>query len=432
MIWNEQYECMPVEELKTLQLKRLRETVERVYHKVPYYRKKMDALKVKPADIQKLGDLTKLPFMIKKDLRDNYPYGLFTVPLREIVRLQASSGTTGKPTVVGYTKGDLERWSELMARSLVSAGADHDALVQNAFSYGLFTGGLGVHYGAERIGASIIPISVGKTKRQVMMMQEFGATMLASTPSYALHLAEAMEEMDIDQGSLALKTGVFGAEPWSDNMRREIEHNLGIKAYDLYGLSEIMGPGVSCECEVQNGLHINEDHFIAEIIDPLTGEVLPAGQYGELVLTTLTKEAVPLIRYRSRDISMLLEDSCPCGRTHLRMARVTGRSDDMLIIRGINVFPSQIESVLLEIAEIEPHYLLVVDRVGNLDTLEVMVEISDKMFSDEMKKLDQMEKRINRALESSLGIAVKVRLVEPKTIERSETKAKRVVDLRKF
>lgn len=432
MIWNEQYECMPVEELKALQFKRLRETVERVYHKVPYYRKKMDALKVKPADIQKLGDLTKLPFMIKKDLRDNYPYGLFTVPLREIVRLQASSGTTGKPTVVGYTKGDLERWSELMARSLVSAGADHDALVQNAFSYGLFTGGLGVHYGAERIGASIIPISVGKTKRQVMMMQEFGATMLASTPSYALHLAEAMEEMDIDQGSLALKTGVFGAEPWSDNMRREIEHNLGIKAYDLYGLSEIMGPGVSCECEVQNGLHINEDHFIAEIIDPLTGEVLPAGQYGELVLTTLTKEAVPLIRYRSRDISMLLEDSCPCGRTHLRMARVTGRSDDMLIIRGINVFPSQIESVLLEIAEIEPHYLLVVDRVGNLDTLEVMVEISDKMFSDEMKKLDQMEKRINRALESSLGIAVKVRLVEPKTIERSETKAKRVVDLRKF
>ena len=432
MIWNEQYECMPVEELKTLQLKRLRETVERVYHKVPYYLKKMDGLKVKPADIQKLGDLTKLPFMIKKDLRDNYPYGLFTVPLREIVRLQASSGTTGKPTVVGYTKGDLGRWSELMARSLVSAGADHDALVQNAFSYGLFTGGLGVHYGAERIGASIIPISVGKTKRQVMMMQEFGATMLASTPSYALHLAEAMEEMDIDQGSLALKTGVFGAEPWSDNMRREIEHNLGIKAYDLYGLSEIMGPGVSCECEVQNGLHINEDHFIAEIIDPLTGEVLPAGQYGELVLTTLTKEAVPLIRYRSRDISMLLEDSCPCGRTHLRMARVTGRSDDMLIIRGINVFPSQIESVLLEIAEIEPHYLLVVDRVGNLDTLEVMVEISDKMFSDEMKKLDQMEKRINRALESSLGIAVKVRLVEPKTIERSETKAKRVVDLRKF
>jgi len=425
-------ECMDRGTLQEIQLKRLVETVKRVYTSVPYYRKKMQELGLIPEDIKDLSDLQKLPFTTKQDLRDNYPYGLFAVPLSEIVRIHASSGTTGKPTVVGYTKHDIGIWSEVMARTLVAAGADKHSFVQIAYGYGLFTGGLGVHYGAERIGASVIPISSGNTKRQIQLMVDFGTTLLACTPSYALYLAETMEEMGIDKSQLKLKSGVFGAEPWSENMRKEIESKLNIKAYDIYGLSEIIGPGVAFECEYQCGMHINEDHFLPEIINPETGEVLDEGEYGELVFTTITKEGLPLIRYRTRDITALHYDRCKCGRTLVRMEKVIGRTDDMIIIRGVNVFPSQIESVLLEMGEVEPHYQLIVDRVNNLDVLEVLVEVSERMFSDEVKKLEQLEKKITKAIEDTLGISVKVRLVEPKTIERSEGKARRVIDKRKI
>jgi len=425
-------ECMDRGTLQEIQLKRLVETVKRIYTSVPYYRKKMQELGLIPEDIKDLSDLQKLPFTTKQDLRDNYPYGLFAVPLSEIVRIHASSGTTGKPTVVGYTKHDIGIWSEVMARTLVAAGADKHSFVQIAYGYGLFTGGLGVHYGAERIGASVIPISSGNTKRQIQLMVDFGTTLLACTPSYALYLAETMEEMGIDKSQLKLKSGVFGAEPWSENMRKEIESKLNIKAYDIYGLSEIIGPGVAFECEYQCGMHINEDHFLPEIINPETGEVLDEGEYGELVFTTITKEGLPLIRYRTRDITALHYDRCKCGRTLVRMEKVIGRTDDMIIIRGVNVFPSQIESVLLEMGEVEPHYQLIVDRVNNLDVLEVLVEVSERMFSDEVKKLEQLEKKITKAIEDTLGISVKVRLVEPKTIERSEGKARRVIDKRKI
>ncbi|ADL42349.1 Phenylacetate--CoA ligase [Caldicellulosiruptor obsidiansis OB47] len=430
--WDEHMECMDRNNLQEIQFKRLVETIKRVYTNVPYYRKKMQERGIIPEGIKSLDDLRKLPFTTKQDLRDNYPYGLFAVPLSEIVRIHASSGTTGKPTVVGYTKHDIGIWSEVMARTLVAAGADKHSFVQIAYGYGLFTGGLGVHYGAERIGASVIPISSGNTRRQIQIMVDFGTTVLACTPSYALYLAETMEEMGIDKSQLKLKSGVFGAEPWSENMRKEIETKLNIKAYDIYGLSEIIGPGVSFECEYQCGMHINEDHFLPEIINPETGEVLGEGEYGELVFTTITKEGLPLIRYRTRDITALHYDRCRCGRTLVRMEKVIGRTDDMIIIRGVNVFPSQIESVLLEMGEVEPHYQLIVDRVNNLDVLEVLVEVSERMFSDEVKKLEQLEKKITKAIEETLGISVKVRLVEPKTIERSEGKAKRVIDKRKI
>ncbi len=430
MYWNTRYETMAREELGQLQLERLQVTVERAYYNVPHYRRAMQQAGVEPGDIRSLEDLKKLPFTTKQDLRDNYPYGMFAVPLSEIVRIHSSSGTTGKPTVVGYTRQDINTWSELMARSLVCGGATKDDVIHNAYGYGLFTGGLGVHYGAERLGASVIPISGGNTKRQVMIMKDYGSTVLTCTPSYALFLAEVIREMGLTPGDLRLKCGIFGAEPWSDNMRKEIEKKLGISAIDIYGLSEVIGPGVSIECEQKNGLHIWEDHFLPEIIDPDTGEPLPYGTPGELVFTSLTKEALPVIRYRTRDISMLSVEPCSCGRTHVRMRRVSGRTDDMLIIRGVNVFPSQVESVLLEIGETEPHYMLIVDREGTLDTLEVWVEVSEQMFSDQVRQLEAKENRIRAEIESTLGLTVKVKLVEPKTIERSEGKAKRVIDRR--
>lgn len=430
--WDEHMECVDRDALRDIQLKRLMETVKRVYTSVPYYRKKMQEIGLIPEDIRCLEDLKKLPFTTKQDLRENYPYGLFAVPLSEIVRIHASSGTTGKPTVVGYTRYDIGIWSEVMARTLTAAEGDKNSFIQIAYGYGLFTGGLGVHYGAERIGASVIPTSSGNTRRQIQLMVDFGTTLLACTPSYALYLAETLEEMGIDKTQLKLKSGVFGAEPWSENMRKEIETKLSIKAYDIYGLSEIIGPGVAFECEYQCGMHINEDHFLPEIIDPDTGEVLEEGRYGELVFTTITKEGMPLIRYRTRDITALHYDRCKCGRTFVRMEKVIGRTDDMIIIRGVNVFPSQIESVLLEMGEVEPHYQLIVDRVNNLDVLEVLVEVSERIFSDEIRRLEQLESRLTRAIEDTLGISVKVRLVEPKTIERSEGKAKRVIDKRKF
>lgn len=432
MYWNAKFECMPREELQELQLERLQQTVERAYHNVPHYRKAMQEAGAEPGDIRSLQDLQKLPFTYKTDLRDNYPYGMFAVPLSEVVRIHSSSGTTGKPTVVGYTRNDLNVWSELMARSLTCGGATKNDVIHNAYGYGLFTGGLGIHYGAEKIGASVIPISGGNTKRQVMIMKDYGSTVLTCTPSYALNIAEVMEEMGITPEDLKLKVGIFGAEPWSDNMRKEIEHKLGILALDIYGLSEIIGPGVAIECPAKQGLHIFEDHFIPEIINPDTGEVLPYGSVGELVFTSLTKEALPMIRYRTRDISSLSLEECSCGRTHVRMKRVSGRTDDMLIIRGVNVFPSQIESVLLEIGQTEPHYQIIVDRVGTLDTIEVLVEVSASFFSDEVRRLEELEKKIRGEIETTLGLTVKVRLVEPKTIERSEGKAKRVIDRRKI
>lgn len=433
MIWNEKYECMPREERQELQLERLKATVENVFFNVPHYRKVMQYAGVEPHDIQTLEDIRKLPFTVKEDLRDNYPYGMLAVPLSEIVRIHSSSGTTGKPTVVGYTRNDINNWAELMARSLVSGGATRNDVIHNAYGYGLFTGGLGVHHGAERLGASVIPVSGGNTKRQVMIMRDFGSTVLTCTPSYALVIAETMEEMGISKDEMKLKYGIFGAEPWSENMRLEIEKKLGISAVDIYGLSEVVGPGVAVECQCKNGLHVQEDHFIIEVIDPDTGEPLPEGEEGELVFTSLMKEGLPIIRYRTRDIASIINEPCPCGRTSVRMSRVSGRTDDMLIIRGVNVFPSQVESILLDIGQTEPHYLLVVDRVNNLDVLTVKVEVSESLFaSDEVRKLEKLGKDISSALQTGLGISVNVQLVEPKTLERSEGKAKRVVDNRKF
>jgi phenylacetate-CoA ligase len=429
-MWNQEIETMPRAELERMQAERLRKTVERVYHNVPFYRQKLDQAGIKPEDIKTAKDVQKLPFTTKQDLRDNYPFGLFAVPQDEVIRIHASSGTTGKMTVVGYTKNDIATWSEVMARTLGSGGVTRKDIVQVAYGYGLFTGGLGAHYGAERIGASVIPISGGNTKRQLQIMADFGTTVLACTPSYALYMAEGAVEEGVNIKDFPLKFGFFGAEPWSNNMRKEIEEKLNIKAYDIYGLSEVMGPGVSSECMEQNGLHVWEDHFLVEVIDPATGEVLPYGEKGELVFTCITKEALPLIRYRTRDISILNNELCRCGRTHLRMNRVMGRTDDMLIIRGVNVFPSQIESVLLEIGETEPHYQLIVDRDGNLDDLEIWVEVSERLFSDEVRKLEEIETRIRREIQSTLGISARVKLVEPKTIARSEGKAKRVIDRR--
>ena len=431
MIWNDDFETLPREALESLQLKRLQQTVEKVYATVPFYRKSFDNAGIKPADVKSLNDLQRLPFTLKQDMRDSYPYGLFAVPLEQIVRIHASSGTTGKPTVVGYSRRDIENWTELMARSFVAAGTNRGDIIHNAYGYGLFTGGLGAHYGAERVGASVIPMSGGNTKKQLMIMQDFGSTVLTCTPSYSLYLAEVAAEEGIDIHDLKLKVGIFGAEPWSEKMRQEIETKLNIKAIDIYGLSEIMGPGVGIECiEAQNGLHIWEDHFIPEIINPETGEVLPDGEKGELVITTITKEGIPLIRYRTRDITRLIKEPCICGRTHARIERLSGRSDDMLIIRGVNVFPSQIESVLFNIDGVEPHYQLIVERDGNLDTLEVQVEVNEQTFSDEIKVLQGLTNRIKKDIKDLLGVTCKVRLVEPKTITRSEGKAKRVIDNR--
>ena len=432
MYWNQKYECMEKEELKQLQLERLKQTLERAYHNVPHYRNVMQDAGVEPSQLVSLDGFSKFPFTKKQDLRDNYPYGMFAVGLNEVVRIHSSSGTTGKPTVVGYTRNDINMWSELMARSLMSAGAQKEDVIHNAYGYGLFTGGLGVHYGAEKIGASIIPISGGNTKRQVMIMKDYGSTILTCTPSYALYIAEVIEEMGLSPEDFKLKAGVFGAEPWSENMRVEIEQRLGMLAIDIYGLSEIIGPGVAVECKYKNGLHVMEDHFYVEIIDPKTEETVLPGERGELVFTSLTKEALPIIRYRTGDISRFILGDCECGRTTARIGRIEGRTDDMLIIRGVNVFPSQIEHVLLEIGEIEPHYQLIVDRVGNLDILEVQVEVSESMFSDEVKKLEVLSKKIRREIESLLGVTVSVKLVEPKTIARSEGKAKRVIDKRKI
>ena len=435
MIWNEEYETMPREALEALQLKRLRATVERVYATVPFYRRRLKEAGVTPDNIKSLEDLRRIPFTTKDDLRDNYPYGLFAVPLKQVVRIHASSGTTGKPTVVGYTRRDLDTWSELMARSLASAGTTKDDVVHNAYGYGLFTGGLGVHYGAERIGATVIPMSGGNSKRQVMVLQDFRSTVITCTPSYALHLAEVAEEMGVDPKSTSLRVGVLGAEPWTEEMRREIEERWGIQAIDIYGLSEIIGPGVSIECEeAKNGLHIFEDHFLPEIIDPETGEVLPYGEEGELVITTLTKEAFPLLRYRTRDITSLIHEPCICGRTLVRMKRVRGRTDDMLVIRGVNVFPSQIEEIIVATKGVEPHYLLVVDRdpKTRLDTLEVQVEVSEEIFSDEVRKLQALARKMEKDIKEMLGISARVKLVEPKTLQRFEGKAKRVIDNRKL
>lgn len=430
--WDIEKECMSKKDLEALQTRRLKETVYRMYAFVPAYKEKMDKAGVKPEHINSLDDIKLLPFTTKQDLRDNYPFNLFAVPMSEVIRIHSSSGTTGKPTVVGYTKKDLEIWAELMARALCSAGAHNRSMIQNAYGYGLFTGGLGVHYGAEKLGASVIPSSGGNTKRQIMLMQDFGTTVLTCTPSYALFMAEVMEEMGIDPADLKLQSGIFGAEPWSENMRKQIEKSLQLDAYDIYGLSEIIGPGVAIECSCKSGLHIAEDHFIAEIIDPVTEEVLPDGEHGELVISAVTKEALPILRYRTRDLTSLNREVCECGRTHVRMQKVLGRSDDMVIIRGVNVFPSMVESVLLEIPGVEPHYVLVVDRQGTLDILEVQVEVSEEIFSDEVRKLEELGAIIRRELESALGVGVKVRLVEPKSIERSEGKAKRVIDNRKL
>ena len=423
---------MDLDGIKHVQSERLRETVERVYFNVPYYRHKMQEAGLGPESIQSIDDIAKLPFTTKQDLRDNYPFGLFAVPMSEIVRVHASSGTTGKPTVVGYTRNDIATWSEVMARTLTSAGANRNDFIQVAYGYGLFTGGLGLHYGGEKIGASVIPISGGNTVRQIQLMHDFGSTVLACTPSYALFLAEAIQESGIKRDELKLRVGVFGAEPWTENMRREIEDKLRIKAIDIYGLSEVIGPGVASECMIQEGLHINEDHFYPEVIDPKTLKVLPQGSTGELVFTTITKEGLPLIRYRTRDLTRLNYDKCKCGRTMVRMEKCLGRSDDMLIIRGVNLFPSQVESVLLEMSEIKPHYLLIVDRINNLDTLELKVEVDEAFFQDKISQLESLRQKLQNNLENSLGLGIKVTLVEPKIIERSEGKSRRLIDKRKF
>ena len=432
MIWNKFIECMDREKLTKLQGERLHAMVERLYYNVPFYRGKFQEKGIEPGDIKCIEQLKDLPFTIKQDLRDNYPFGMFAVPHSDVVRLHASSGTTGRPTVVGYTRRDLDTWSEVVARSITGAGGGKNDVLHIAYGYGLFTGGLGLHYGAEKIGAAVVPISGGNTQRQLQLMHDFGSTILACTPSYALYLAEALAEAGITTDQLKLKAGIFGAEPWTQEMRMEIEKKLNIKAIDIYGLSEIIGPGVACECMCQDGLHVYEDHFYPEIVDPETLEVLPEGKIGELVFTCFTKEALPLLRYRTRDLTQLKYEKCDCGRTMVRMQKCLGRSDDMLIIRGVNVFPSQIETVLLEMSETKPHYLLFVDRVNNLDVLEIWVEVEDQFFSDEIKKLEGLRKKIQHNIESVLGINAAIKLVEPKTIERSEGKAKRVIDKRKL
>ena len=430
--WNEEVECMEPEKLKNWQEENLCKVIQRVYNNVPYYRDKMIAAAIKPEDIKTLDDLAKLPFTYKTDLRANYPFNTFAVPREEVVRVHASSGTTGKQTVVAYTRKDLEIWSECTARCLTSVGIGKDDIVHVAYGYGLFTGGLGAHAGAETVGAITVPASGGNTARQIQLLIDFGATALCCTPSYALFLADELEKQGYSKNDLKLTVGVFGAEPWTEEMRAQIEHKLGIKACDIYGLSEIIGPGVAMDCLECNGLHIMADHFIPEIIDPETEEVLPAGQQGELVFTCITKEAMPLIRYRTRDLSRLTYEKCTCGRTSPRMEKVTGRSDDMLIIRGVNVFPSQIESVLLKYSEIEPHYMIYIERRNNLDYMEIQIEMKSDLFADEIRKIEDLERRLDREIDSVLGISANVKLVEPMTVPRSEGKAVRVIDRRKI
>jgi len=431
-VYNPDIEAMDRQKLAQLQLDRLKDTVKRCEENVPFYRHKLKEAGMSWKDLKSLDDAARLPFTTKDDLRENYPFGLFAVPTGDIVRIHASSGTTGTPTVVGYTSRDIEVWAELVARALVSCNADSSDIVQVAYGYGLFTGGLGLHYGVEKLGASVIPISGGNTKRQIRMMADLGSTVLCCTPSYALFMAETAQEMDVDFKQLRLKSGIFGAEPWSDQMRDKIERLLNLSAFDIYGLSEVMGPGVSVECSEKNGLHIFEDAFLAETIDPATSEKLPGGRQGELVFTTINKFGMPLIRYRTRDVTTLDDTPCPCGRTHVRMKRVSGRSDDMLIIRGVNVFPSQIETVLMQIEGISPHYQIIVERVGGLDMLEVQVEVSEEMFSDRIKALEELQQIITDEIESYLGIGAKVKLMEPRSIARSEGKAVRVVDNREI
>lgn len=431
MMWNETKECMSRDEMTAMQSARLKKLVNRVYHNVEFYRKKMQELGVEPGDINGIEDIKKLPYTTKTDLRDNYPFGLFSAPGSEIVRVHASSGTTGKATVVGYTRRDIDIWQECVARCLAMAGIGREDIIQVAYGYGLFTGGLGLHYGAENLGATVVPMSTGNTKKLVNMMVDFGVTAIACTPSYLLHIAETIEEMGL-LDSIRLKAATCGAEPWTENMRKQIEEKLRIRAYDIYGLSEIMGPGVALDCDHHKGLHIFEDHFFPEIINPETLEEMPEGDTGELVITTLTKEGMPLLRYRTRDLTSIDYSRCECGRTQARISRFKGRSDDMLIIRGVNVFPSQVEAALLEMGETSPHYLMIVDRQDNLDTLEVWVEVEERFFSDEIRKLEMLTKKIAGVLKTALGIAVKVKLVEPKSLERSVGKAKRVIDNREL
>ena len=430
MIWEPHYECMNRGDLSASQLDRLQATVKQVYEKVPFYTKLFDEHGVRPQDIKQLEDIQKLPFTTKSALRDNYPFNLFAVPMKDIVRLHASSGTTGKPIVVGYTRKDIRTWSGLIARIVTMAGVTDEDVAQISFGYGLFTGGFGLHYGLEKVGAAIVPASTGNTQKQIMLMLDFGATVLVSTPSYALYLAEAMEEMGVDSASLNLRIGLFGAEPWTESMRGQLEKRLHLKATDNYGLTEIMGPGVAGECRCGSGLHISEDHFYPEIINPETGESLGYGQEGELVFTSLTKEAFPVVRYRTRDISILYDEPCECGRTTVRMRKVTGRTDDMLIIRGVNVFPSQVESVLMGIEGVAPHYQLVVTRKGVLDALEVQVELLEEYFTGNYSQLEGISNQIKERLHNVLSIGAKVKLVEPKSIQRSEGKSRRVIDLR--
>lgn len=430
MIWDKENECMSRSKLEALQLERLKSTLHRTYKKVPAYKAKLDALGIKPEDIKTLKDLSKLPFTTKDDLRENYPFGLFTVPRKELVRVHASSGTTGKPTVVGYTQKDMNTWTDVAARMVSLAGVNSEDVAQVAFGYGLFTGGFGLHYGLERAGAMVIPASGGNTRKQLMLMEDFGTTVLISTPSYALYIAEVAEKMGIDMSKSPLRLGLFGGEPWSEEMRREIEKRLSIVATDNYGLSEVMGPGIAGECEFQDGQHIAEDHFIVETINPETGEVLEPGERGELVYTSLTKEALPVIRYRTKDLSVINQEKCACGRTTARMAKVSARTDDMLIIRGVNVFPSQIESVILQVDEVAPHYQINVSRTGHLDVLEVMVELEDASLLERYGELNSLVKNIQSKLHDVLSINAKVSLVEPNTIERTAGKSKRVFDNR--
>ena len=429
-IWNEPAETMPREDLEQLQLERLQSTLNRVYKNVKFYRNRFDALGIEPADIRSLEDLEKIPFTTKDDLRDNYPYGMFALPLREVVRIHSSTGTTGKPTVVGYSANDLDSWSEVVARIMTAGGVTKDDVVQIAFGYGLFTGGFGLHYGAERIGASVIPISSGNTKRQLMIMEDYRTTALVCTPSYAMFLTEVMEENQIDPQRLSLKYGLFGAEPWSMKMREEIESKTGIVATDNYGLSEVMGPGVAGECLEKSGLHLNEDHFIPEIIDPDSGSVLPIGEWGELVLTTVRREAMSLLRYRTRALTRLYLDECACGRTLIKMEKVTGRTDDMIIFKGVNVYPSQIEEILLDYEGVTPHYQIVLGRDGALDTMEILVEVNESIFFDEMKKQRTMVEQIFDSIRNTLGVSARVKLVEPRSLERFKGKANRVMDER--
>src|SRR5690554_622308 len=430
MIWNREIECAEREQMQELQSSKFNCMVKRMYNNVPFYRLKFDEIGLKPDDIKDIEQLKDLPFTTKNDLRDNYPFGLFTVPQSDVVRIHASSGTTGKPTVVGYTHSDIEVWAEVVARSLTMAGIHSGDTIQIAYGYGPFTGGLGLHYGAEKVGATVIPISTGNTKKQLQFMTDFKATILACTPSYAAHLGESILKENISPADIKLRTGVFGAEPWTGEMRTEIEKLLNIKAYDIYGLSEVIGPGVSMECECQCGNHVFEDHFIPEIIDPDTLEVLPDGVLGELVFTTVTKEAMPLLRYRTRDLTRLHHGKCDCGRTLVRMEKCLGRTDDMLIIRGVNVFPSQVESVLMEMAETTPHYQLIIRRENNLDTMEIRVEINEENWSDSIRELEGIRRRIDHNIKSLLGIGAIIKLVEPNSIERSEGKAKRIIDER--